>query len=67
MTEASPLLTMANPKSELATSDQRRRTMQATTGLPVVGTETRVVDAEGATCPGTARRSARSSPAATTS
>jgi acyl-CoA synthetase (AMP-forming)/AMP-acid ligase II len=51
MTEASPLLTMANPKSELATSDEARRAMQATTGLPCLGTETRVVGPDGREVP----------------
>jgi len=47
LTETAPLLTVANPKSELATTDEARRAMQATTGLPVVGAEVRVVDGEG--------------------
>ena len=44
LTETAPLLTTARPKSELATSDERRRAMQSTTGLPAIGTETKVVD-----------------------
>jgi fatty-acyl-CoA synthase len=51
LTETTPLLTLALPKSELATSDQRRRAMQATTGLPALGAEVRVVDAEGREVP----------------
>jgi fatty-acyl-CoA synthase len=51
LTETAPLLTAASPKSELATSDQRRRAMQSTTGLPVIGTETKVVDSEGREVP----------------
>lgn len=47
LTETAPLLTAALPKSELATSDERRRGMQSTTGLPVVGVELRVVNAQG--------------------
>ncbi len=47
LTETAPLLTVANPKSELATTDERRRAMQGTTGLPAVGVELRVVDPEG--------------------
>ena len=51
LTETTPLLLVANPKSELATTDERRRAMAGTTGLPVVGVEIRVVDPAGQDVP----------------
>jgi fatty-acyl-CoA synthase len=51
LTETGPLLTVARPKSDLATSEEARIAMQATTGLPVLGTETRVFDADGIEVP----------------
>jgi fatty-acyl-CoA synthase len=51
LTETTPLLTVAVPKSELATTPEKRRAMQSTTGLPALGTETRVVDANGREVP----------------
>ena len=51
LTETTPLLLVANPKSDLAGDDERRRAMQSTTGLPAVGVDLRVVDADGREVP----------------
>lgn len=51
LTETSPLLTLAFPKSYLGATDEERQQIQATTGHPVLGVELRVVDAEGRDVP----------------
>ncbi|MGB3714386.1 MAG: fatty acid--CoA ligase [Candidatus Promineifilaceae bacterium] len=47
LTETTPLLTMARPKSHLQLDETERRAIQVKTGLPVVGVRLRVVDRDG--------------------
>jgi fatty-acyl-CoA synthase len=47
LTETTPLLTMARPKSHLQLDETERRAIQVKTGLPVVGARLRVVDRDG--------------------
>jgi fatty-acyl-CoA synthase len=47
LTETTPLLTMARPKSHLKLDEVHRRAIQVKTGIPVVGVRLRVVDRKG--------------------
>jgi fatty-acyl-CoA synthase len=51
LTETTPLLTIAQPKSHLQLDEPGRRAVQVKTGLPVVGTRLRVVDQDGREVP----------------
>lgn len=51
LTETTPVLTLAIPKSHLTLSEEERYTLQAMTGYPLPGIELRLVDAEGKDLP----------------
>lgn len=51
LTETSPILTLASPKTYLKADEQKRCQMQAMTGYPIPGVELRILDEKGRELP----------------